>query len=299
VPAALKAINFKDIARQLVENAPGNKLNVIFGGGRDHLGAGDGAYSVCPRIDGVNLVEEYLQQFDNETVAKFVKNTRELRDIDYENVDHVMGLFANNHMSYESLRRKDLDGQPSLSEMTETAIKILNNEQGFVLIVEGGLIDVAHHQNQARFALEELIELEKAIKVAKDMTSSEDTLIIVTADHAQSMAFNGHPDRGNDILAFGSKGPDHPFYDLGFGLKSEAVSYFETLSYSNGPGFNYHLAEGSTSTFVPIESFTEEQRKDPSYRNRAMVGMNYATHGGEDVGVFSGEVTIFCRFFSS
>lgn len=45
-------------------------------------------------------------------------------------------------------------------------------------------IDHAHHQNHARFALEEFVEFERAIQQAKDMTSSDETLIIVTSDHA-------------------------------------------------------------------------------------------------------------------
>jgi len=154
VPDELKA-KFKDIARQLVEDAPGNKLNVIFGGGRDFLGATDalqqdavkftgGAEVSCNRSDGLNLVERYLSQFDNKTNAHYVKNTGEMIGLDYEEVDHVLGLFANNHMSYNTIRDRGSGGEPSLSEMTKTAIRILDNKKnrnGYVLMVEGGKID--------------------------------------------------------------------------------------------------------------------------------------------------------------
>lgn len=131
-----------------------NHIISVISGGRDFLGAniewkkeivnfGGGAEISCNRSDGKNLVEDYLKQFDNETMVNYVTNTGELTGIDYDNVDHVLGLFANNHMTYESLRDTSSDGEPSLTEMTKAAIKILNNKKnrnGYVLIVEGGKI---------------------------------------------------------------------------------------------------------------------------------------------------------------
>lgn len=213
--------NFKDIARQLIENEPGNKLNVIFGGGRDFFGATDENYhqkiqfsgyveTSCNRTDKINLVEKYLNQFNNETVVKYVKNSGDLNNVlsDVHDLDHVLGLFANNNLNYNTLREEGPDGEPSLSEMTKAAIKILGNKKsknGFVLVVEGGRIDHAHHQNHARFALEEFVEFENAIKTAVEMTSSNDTLIIVTSDHGHSMVYNGYSKRGNDILGLANK----------------------------------------------------------------------------------------------
>lgn len=102
---------------------------------------GGGAEKSCNRTDNLNLVETYLSQFDNKTNVKYVKNSGELVGLDYDNVDHVLGLFANNHMSYESIRDKNSEGEPSLTEMTKAAIQILDNaknKNGFVLMVEGG-----------------------------------------------------------------------------------------------------------------------------------------------------------------
>jgi alkaline phosphatase len=143
--------HYKDIARQLVEDEPGRKLNVIFGGGRDFLGAPleqevklqfqGGSEISCNRTDKQNLVEKYLNQFDNKTNVKYVHNTAELIGLDFDNIDHVLGLFANNHMSYESVRDKSSEGEPSLTEMTKAAIRVLNNKKntdGWLLMVEGG-----------------------------------------------------------------------------------------------------------------------------------------------------------------
>lgn len=54
---------------------------------------------------------------------------------------------------------------PSLATMTEKAIEVLlNPNKGFVLVVEGGLIDQAHHRGWARRALSETAAMDEAVK---------------------------------------------------------------------------------------------------------------------------------------
>lgn len=54
---------------------------------------------------------------------------------------------------------------PSLTNMTEKALKILKrNKNGFVLVVEGGMIDQAHHRGQAHRALSEAVAMDEAVK---------------------------------------------------------------------------------------------------------------------------------------
>ena len=64
--------------------------------------------------------------------------------------------------------------QMSYSTKSKKAIKLLKkNENGFFLMVEGGRIDKGHHENKAKHALEETLELEKAVKLAKGGLISE------------------------------------------------------------------------------------------------------------------------------
>lgn len=182
------------------------------GGGRDFLGRHiptnssqyafkGNAEKSCNRLDNIDLVDHWIT---NKTNVKYVTNAEELSNIDPNEIDFLMGLFANNHMSYELVRNKNVNGEPSLSAMTRTAIKVLNNKNnhlGFVLLVEGGRIDQAHHQNLGRIALHEFVEFEKAVQEAVDLTN-EDTLIIVTSDHSHAMTMNGYADRGNDIFGW-------------------------------------------------------------------------------------------------
>ncbi|XP_055371415.1 alkaline phosphatase 4, partial [Condylostylus longicornis] len=281
---------YKDIARQLVENEPGINFNVIFGGGLKPMGYTDlyeisdirfegPTEEICNRMDGKNLVNDWLN-LPGEN-RKFIQNRDDLMNLDVNNVSHVMGLFRNNHLTFALARQV---GEPSLSEMVEQAIRVLSSsENGFVLMVEGGRIDQAHHQNYAHAALEELVEFDAAIDIAMRLTKRKDTLIIVTADHSHSMSFNGYPERGNSILDFAND--------------SETFAY-ETISYSNGPGFYNHRANLSTSyinstrniredTWIPVEEIDPAIRSSPTYRSLAAFPLSEETHGGEDVPVFA------------
>lgn len=238
----------------------------------------------CNRTDKINLVEKYLNQFDSKTVVKYVKNSRELKDVfcDAHEVDHILGLFANNHMSYNTLRSQEDDGEPSLTEMTKAAIKILENKKnknGFVLMVEGGKIDHAHHQNHARYALEEFVEFENSVRAAVEMTSSNDTLIIVTSDHGHSMIYNGYSSRGNDILGMVNK-VDGSVYETVSNKIKFKNSYennkktFMKLLYSTGPGHWHHSNNESHS----MKNFTDEERKNPLYMHQSLVALADASH---------------------
>lgn len=59
---------------------------------------------------------------------------------------------------------------PSLKQMTSAAISILSkNSKGFVLVVEGGLIDQAHHRGWARKAVSETSALDESVNVTLDI----------------------------------------------------------------------------------------------------------------------------------
>ncbi|XP_062559247.1 alkaline phosphatase 4-like [Armigeres subalbatus] len=278
----------KDIARQLVENAPGSKMNVILGGGRSPFGASipehtkptftlTGAVdNTCVREDGRNLVKDWLLSKAGSSAA-YVWNTAELMDAEVDDLDYLLGLFADNHMSFERVRDTSEEGEPSLADMTEKAIRVLKRKhsEGFVLMVEGGRIDHGHHQNHAHLALREVVELDRAVERALGMVNLDDTLIMITADHSHSMTFNGYPDRGNDILGFASRPDKEPY---------------ETISYANGPGFKTHRVNGTSDqlsnlgTWIPVETM---DRSAVNYHHLSGFYLSDETHGGEDVAVFA------------
>ena len=74
-------------------------------------------------------------------------------------------------------------------------------DNGFFLMVESGRIDHAHHENQAVRALEETMQLDETLEAVLERMGDqlEETLIIVTADHAHTMSISGYNARGSDI----------------------------------------------------------------------------------------------------
>jgi alkaline phosphatase len=111
-----------------------------------------------------------------------VTDTAEMLALNTETVDMVSGQFGSSALPYE------LDGLgslPHLSEMTEIALEILDNDpDGFFLMVEGGLIDWACHANDLPRTISETIEFDNTVQEVLDWAQGRtDTLIIVTADH--------------------------------------------------------------------------------------------------------------------
>ena len=92
------------------------------------------------RIDNRNLIDEWKQKMiRNNKRFKFVWNATDLRKSEFRNYEHVLGLMAYDHLSYETFRDPKLE--PSLAEMVEKAVDLLSqNKNGYFLFVEGNQI---------------------------------------------------------------------------------------------------------------------------------------------------------------
>ena len=73
----------------------------------------------------------------------------------------------------------------SLADFVRSGINVLDNENGFFMMCEGGKIDWAGHANDAATSIHETMALSDAVQVALDFAADhpDETLIIVTADH--------------------------------------------------------------------------------------------------------------------
>lgn len=283
-----------DIAAQLLHTPFGRGPDVMFGGGRRNFlpaGQPDPEHPELEgeREDGRDLLAEWQARNPD---GAFVWNRDQLAAA--QGRSPVLGLFEYDHLHFEH-ERPDDPGEPSLAEMTREAITRLQSaggDDGFALVVEGGRIDHAHHYGNAYRALDETISLAEAVRVAAELTSESDTLILVTADHAHTMTFAGYPARGNPILDK-VRDADQEYATDKLGLP------YTTLGYANGPGYtgasqdqpagpkHYpHMARGAVAAHGRPD-LTEVDTSHPDYMQESVVPMGNESHGGQDVGIWA------------
>src|SRR5215467_1094906 len=88
--------------------------------------------------------------------------------------------------------------QPDLVDMVKSAITVLSrHENGFVLMVESGLIDKYSHPLDWERSVMDTIMLDRAVATAVEWAGDRnDTLILVTADHTHGLSIIGTIDDG-------------------------------------------------------------------------------------------------------
>jgi len=284
----------EDIASQFLSFSYGDGIDVAMGGGRREFiptTTTDVEGKNGKRTDGRDLREEWKSA--NPTGA-YVETLAEFNAVDIADSSKLFGLFNYSHMQYEADRGNDVAGEPSLTAMTQKAIEVLKkNDEGFVLMVESGRIDHAHHAGNAYNALSDTIELSKAVAMADAMTSDEDTLIIVTADHSHVFTIAGYPKRGNPIL-----GKVQGIDGSGAGKTSDALAAdslpYTTLGYTNGRGFmdlgSETDADAGYGEAVHLSGRVDLSLVDTNtagFHQEATVPLNSETHAGEDIGVYA------------
>jgi alkaline phosphatase len=77
---------------------------------------------------------------------------------------------------------------PNLTELTRAALNVLDNDpDGFFLMIEGGAVDWASHDNQSSRMLEEQLDFDRTVAAVVRWVETnsrwEETLLIVTGDH--------------------------------------------------------------------------------------------------------------------
>jgi len=129
----------------------------------------------------------------------------------------------------------------------------------------------------ARLALDETVELDKtistSIKLLKQLNMLDDTLIIVTSDHANTLSINGYPKRGNNIL------------DVAGTSESDYVKY-TTLTYSIGYA-KYPVYRRAGSLVIRQDPTAVSSTSSHDYSQQVGIPEETGVHGGSDVAVYA------------
>ncbi|VDO56698.1 unnamed protein product [Haemonchus placei] len=255
----------RDIAKQLL-SYPASEFKVLMGGGSSYLMDKSRNGS---RGDGINIDLEWLRLGGS---RKVLRTPSDLNQVDAANVDKLLGIFSDSQFPYhlsEKLGNKKT--VPRLHEMTKKAIEVLQKDnEGFFLVVEGGLIDIAEHENFMHVAFSELYEFEEAVQVAHEITNPNETLIIVTADHGHALTLPGYLQTKQSL--FESTRVEQPEGNT----VDKGEHWLPALFFASGPGYRNGFKDHSSAD-------TER----PFYRHPTAVPSQHGYHGGEDVGVWA------------
>ena len=265
----------KDIASQLIDfmRNYGDGFEVVLGGGRRNFFQNDKADpeytdTTGKREDGRDLTAEWTSMSSQHA---YVWNRTALLNLNTDNVKHVLGLFEPSHMKYHVDHDTASEMDPTVTEMTNVALKMLRkNPKGYVLLVESGRIDHGHHDNRARQALTDMVEMDNAVQKTVE-TVGDEALVIVTADHSHVFTIGGYQARGNDILG------------LTPGVAADKKR-FTTLGYLNGPEANDRTENGVVAARANASDMNLSN-SDTGWQ--ALIPLSSETHAGEDVPIYA------------
>ena len=295
LPEAAAALGCGDIAAQLVDLPKGRFPDVVLGGGRRHFlpaGQPDPEHpdKSGRRKDGRDLISEWQARHPG---GAFVWNREQMQAA--AGKSPILGLFEHDHLNFEHDRAQHDPGEPTLAELTREAIgRVQDAAEGYVLVIEAGRIDHAHHAGNAFRALTDTIAMAEAVQAAVEMTDEAETLMLVTADHGHTLTFAGYPARGNPILDKVhnvNRDGERVLARDGLGLP------YTTLGYANGPGYRGHDADGAEISYwgAPGDfaaqsgrpDLTDVDTRDQYFQQEAVAPLAKETHGGQDVGVWA------------
>jgi len=223
-----------------------SRADVIMGGGS--------AYFLPQKTPGSKRKD------DNDFVDLFARDGFRIATTDAEMkaaaanpaTTRLLGLFHPDNMDgaldRRFLKKGTVDkfpNQPDVADMTRAAIEVLSrNKDGFVLMVEAGLIDKYNHPLDWERSVYDTIMLSNAVQVAKDWANGRnDTLIIVTPDHTHGVSVVGTvddakpgPEMRDKVGVYSEAGfPNYPEPDKDGYPPSVDVSRRLAMFYGNFP----------------------------------------------------------------
>lgn len=174
--------NNRKYYNQILQQQINQDMEVVLGGG---FNKPSGFSSEVSTDEFESYYEEQVNNIKEEGFD-FITTKDQLTSYDG---DKLWGSFADADLKYDFDRQSDNDNvQPSLAEMTNKAIEVLNkDEDGFFLMVEGSKVDWAAHANNTVGIVSDILAFDEAVKAAIEFAKADgNTVVVVTTDHDNS-----------------------------------------------------------------------------------------------------------------
>jgi alkaline phosphatase len=242
-----------------------HKIDVLLGGGSDWFIRRDRDLVKEFQKDGYSYVTS-LNEMQNDESAQ------------------VVGLFAKRGLPKMIDRPSNI---PSLADMTTSAIeRLIKNDNGFFLMVEGSQIDWAAHDNDIVGVMSEMEDFEKAFKVAVDFAKKDGhTLVIATADHSTggfTIGAQGQYNWFSSVIKAVKRTPNYLAAKIvnGAGVKETLTKYIDLPLTKDE--INLVERAARTQNAKNIDNTIEEV-----INFRTLTGWTTRGHTGEDVNVYA------------
>ena len=191
------------------------------------------------RIDKTPEGQKSAHDVMKEKGWKIASNRDELNSLmpsDKQVYAYYSTSFTRNSLDYAlDMEAEDI----SLAEYTKKGIELLDNEDGFFIMVEGGKIDWACHANDAAASIKNTLAFDNAISEAVKFYNShpDETIIVVTGDH----------ETGGLTLGFAGTKYDSAFAEI----DKQAMSYEAFDNFILKPYKEKNAGNGSLADLIP------------------------------------------------
>jgi alkaline phosphatase len=193
-----ESTDFEKIAAEFVDR--GNIDIAMGGGAAQFLSVTKGG----ERQDNRDLLLELRGNgFD------IVRTRAELETIPAWRRPKLFGVFNDGDLAFTN-QVEERTHQPSLSDMVRRAIQLLQyNPGGYLLVVDAGLMRKAAQENNGERTLNQTVELDRAVGIARSYGGSRSTIVVCGDVAIGGLSLNGFPfrkDSGIALLGFNSAG---------------------------------------------------------------------------------------------
>ena len=248
--------NYDEIAQSYLSS----DADVILGGGQKYFS------------------EDLLTQFK----AKGYQHIDDFSQLENLNQGKVLGLFADVQLPWVI----DQQDSTQLSLLTQKALDLLSqNDKGFVLLVEGSLIDWAGHNNDIATAMSEMHGFANAIEVVEQFVrANPDTLMVVTADHntgGLSIGANGEYAWDTALLQ-GIKASPASIAEQAIAIDNWQTQLKQTLGFEVNKDELQRLSNARMQGKAAFETSLKQV-----IDSRSFTGWTTSGHTGGDVQVFA------------